>query len=335
MSNKKSVSIRNIAKMCNVSPSTVSRVINGSGRISEEKRNEILSAIEKTGYTISQNNKKIFSENIIGVLFPYATTYYHPHMISELTHEIRKKGYVPFIMFHENDTEIENTCINVLSELDIKGFIVIPANHVISKSLASFCKKIPTLFMDTIADEPYHTINSDQFSGGQLAALEFLNKGCRNPIIICRRDFSMVNNLRVNGFIDIFSKNGIKIAPSRILNCNRIKGSFSEAKDLIKYAFIKGLEFDCVFADSDWKAFGCLVALEELGFKIPEDIKIIGYDYSDITRYTYLPITSISQNVDDYADKVIQILFSLIDHDTAKTERETIIPVSLKVGKTT
>lgn len=335
MSNKKTTSIRDIAKLCNVSPSTVSRVINNTGRISQEKREEILNAIKNSDYTVAQNNKKAFSNQLIGILFPSCNSYFHPHLITELEKKITEKGYVPFILFHQDNQEIEQNCLNVLSELDIKGLIAIPSSRTIQQNYISHFSNIPTIFVDTIAQEPYFTVNSDQFYGGQLAGLEFISKGCRKPLIISRGSLTNATNLRVDGFLDIFKKNGIKISKTRILNRNRTKGAFTEAKDLIKYAYIKGIEFDCVFADSDWKAFGSLVALQELGFIVPDDIKIIGYDYSDITRYTYLPITSISQEIKLYASTITETIFQLMHHEYEEIKHNIVIPVSLKVGKTT
>lgn len=335
MSNSKVVSIRDIAKKCNVSPSTVSRVINNKGRISKEKRQMILKAIEDSGYTVAQNNKKIFSSNIVGLLFPRLITFFYPHLIDELEIALLKNGYSPVIMLHNDDVETENNCLNIFAELDIKGLIMVPATRAIPENFNEALSDIPAVFVNVDHKDSYYTINSDQFYGGQLAALEFINKGCKKPLIICRRNSSAISNLRVEGFINIFNRNNIKIRKENILTCNRNKGSFSEAKDLIKYAYISGLEFDCVFADSDWKAFGSLVALQELGYRIPEEIKIIGYDDSDITKFTFLPITSISQELPEFSKRTVDLLLSLIHNNKSEITENNTISVSLKSRQTT
>ncbi|MCH5352877.1 MAG: substrate-binding domain-containing protein [Acutalibacter sp.] len=92
------------------------------------------------------------------------------------------------------------------------------------------------------------------------------------------------------------------------------KSSFDSAKDLIAYHWTKGTEFDSVFACSDWRAYGALVALRNMGVKVPEDVKIVGYDGIRVSRYCDVPITTIQQNTQMLSQTVCDTLWNLMQN---------------------
>lgn len=334
MSNKKSVSVRDIAEMCNVSPATVSRVINNSGRISAATRERVLQAIRDNDYSLAPNVRKLSSEKLVGISFPYTSNHFHSSLLSSLEKALKSEGYSSVIMMHFNDVEYEQNNLKIMSELNVAGILIIPAKRQVPDIFQRIFPNTPSVFLETEPNENCFTVNSDQYVGGQLAAAELLRKGCTRPVVLAGRSTHISKNQRVRGFTDAFTARNISISPDNILICNKIKGSFTEAKDLLKYACVKGNEFDCVFADSDWKAFGALVALQEMGYDVPDDIKIVGYDASDIAKYTFQPITSVSQEVSQISDMAVKVLLKQINH-TKLPHKNNVIPVSLYIGKTT
>lgn len=107
----------------------------------------------------------------------------------------------------------------------------------------------------------------------------------------------------------------------------------SESHQMIRYLVTKGVQFDGVFAVSDWRALGTYLALTEQGIKVPEEVKIIGYDGVSIASRTVLNITSVQQNIELIAQNAADLLLKQINHEEIK-EKRVIIPTHILPGQT-
>ena len=155
-----------------------------------------------------------------------------------------------------------------------------------------------------------YTVSSDDYVGGQLAAQELILQGCRKPLILNSRYMHSSISPRVQGFIKEFADAGI---PE-------------------KEIWTKGDVFDCIFACSDWRAYGALVALRNRKIHVPEEVKLIGYDGILISHYSEHPLTTIQQNPDMLAEAAANTLLSLIEG--GNPESDILIPVQIQKGST-
>ena len=326
---QKRKSFREIAKECNVSPATVSRIANGIGSFREETRNLVMSCLIREGYEKEKKEKSTSSGHIALV-----ATDLHNEIFCSITSHMRDyladHNYLLSIYIENQD---QNELMNEILDRDIEGLAVlsssyqplqlsspVPAVNILaSQSQASYKGKI-------------YRINSDDYVGGQLAATELLRSGCRKPLILNSRYMHSSVSPRVLGFLDEHAKVGIAKEEIIIYDAEPSKSSFNSAHDAVSYLWTKGEEFDCIFACSDWRAYGALVALRNMNIEVPAQMKLIGYDGILISHYSEHPLTTIQQNPDMLAKAAADTLLSLIEGGAPETDID--IPVQIQKGST-
>lgn len=335
---KSKVSVRQIAKICGVSPSTVSRVLNHSGSISVETQEKIYAAAKELNYFPAQPNQR----NMIAVIQPRIGIPF----LSDICHHIEtyffKKGYTVIFTSSnlssddmQKNANAEHKTIEALCQLGIRGAIVLsmtPDNPELPFT------PVPVVYgyMEDNGSTPNATysVSSDQIIGGQLAAQELIRKGCIRPIVLLNSHYSPKNSGRYDGFFRTFEEYGHPIPERNIIHADGTRGNVTESHDIVQYLIAKKMKFDSIYAGSDWRAYGALTALLEAGIKVPEDMKVIGFDGSAIATLSPVPITSIMLNPHAIAQQLCRMLDSLIDGREI-LEKHITTPVQLFTGKTT
>lgn len=336
MRSKKRISMREIARLCNLSHTTVSRILNGTGTFSEETRRLVLNTMLREGYSIegtalAQQEK---AAPMIGCLVADFTNEVFSDRLAEIGRYFQKKGVSVCVFETRRDPDTEVDLAQRLHHMGAAGIIMIsPARRIEADLLP-----IPLLYMDHTVDEQTdpnaYCVSSDDYVGGRLAAQELLRKGCTKPLILNIRYVPYWLNQRIQGFIKGFEEHGIPIPTENILQTELNKSSFDSAKDLITYHWIKGTEFDCVFGASDWRAYGAMVALRSMGVQVPEEVKIVGYDGIRVSRYCETPITTIQQNSAMMSQVACDMMWKLINGEPVEKKQE-VVPIRLQEGKTT
>lgn len=336
MRTKKRASLREIARSCNVSHTTVSRILNGTGSFSEETRRLVLDAVAREGYLLDSPGQE--SERpipmVIGCLVSDFTNEVFADRLTAIRRYLNEKGAKLCVFETHHNPDEEVALARQLYRMGVAGILVMSAGD----GLKDVAQHIPVVYMDYILDElndkDAYCVSSDDFVGGQLAAQELLRKGCTKPLILNIRYMRYWRNRRIQAFLQKFQEHGIEIPKENILQPIIDKSSFESSKDLITYHWMKRTDFDCVFGGSDWRAYGALVALRNMGVRIPEEIKIVGYDGMRVSRYCEMPITTIQQNTEMFSRAACNMILGLVQGKTID-QHEVLIPIRLQEGKTT
>lgn len=325
---QKRKSFREIAKECNVSAATVSRIANGIGSFKEETRSLVISHLLKEGYepdsimkTPALKNIALIATDLSNEIFCSIISYLRSYLLSQ--------GYLLSVYVENHDQSY------LLEQLisQVQGFMFLSSPYEPLK-LDSPVPVVQILSNNSSITYKgkHYSVNSDDYVGGQLAAQEFLKSGCRRPLILNNRYMHSSVSGRVRGFIYEFEKAGISRDEIIIYEGDRSKSSFNSANDTVSYLWTKGDVFDCIFACSDWRAYGALVALQNKNISVPRDIKVIGYDGILISRYSKHPMTTIQQNPDTLATTAADTLLSLLKGE--QPDSQINIPVQLQRGST-
>lgn len=340
---KPKISMRKIAELADVSVATVSRAVNHTGRMSDETRNRILKIMQENDYPIApppldnqvvhNSAKNNGNDKIIGIIIRNFNSEIRNQIATEISKYFTQNGYAVYIVCADNSPSLEMEHVTDFYSRNISGLVILtPRNPELFTMLNP---SVPTVAVDYCLSTQLHselcTVTSDYIIGGKLAAEELLKKGCTSPLIM---DIGIQINDRSQSFYDTFAENGIIIPDSHRFQLNGLPSRFEEAQELISYLIAKNDTFDSIFAINDWGAYGCLVSLRNLNYKVPEDVKIIGFDGSDIARYCDQPITTIMQNVSALAVNACELLKSQINNQPI-SNRHVIVPLKLLPGKTT
>ena len=326
------VSIKDIAKITGVSTATVSRVINNNGRFSEETRTKVNEAIAKLGYrsNVVAKSLRTMRSMSIGVIVPNITNEFFSKIVLGIESTCFPKGYSVYICNTSESKEKESKYMYDLEAKGVDGLIHLSGG--IGDPAKIFKRKMPTVFIDR---EPLTKgiplVESDNYRGGYLAGELLARRGCKNIIVIRDlRDLSTMNQ-RLNGFQDALHEHNLSL-DSRMIH--KVTVSYEAAEACIQQIIQSGIAFDGLFATSDWLVVGALSALKKNKIKVPDAVKLIGFDNTMITEHVSPSITTINQDKFKMGEVAANMLMELIE-DPTKKFATVIIPVELVERETT
>lgn len=309
-SEQEKISIKKISEIAGVSVATVSRVINGNGRFSAETEQRVLQIIKEYNYRPNMIAKGLRTNvsKSVGIIIPDITNEFFSSIVRELEMLLFQRGYTAFICNTDESEEIENKYYSALCSKGVDGLIYLSGK--VSKD--GHLSKVPTIFIDRSIqmEQKNIVIESDNYQGGILATQELLSKGCRRIVLI--RDERQISTIqdRYRGYRAALEAAGIELLDELILRVYPI--SYQAAKDGLKTWIREGRHFDGIFATTDWMALGAIDALREAGFQIPNQVKVVGFDNISISRFSALPITTISQDFRKMAEEAVELLIRMM-----------------------
>ena len=337
MARKKDVTIRLIADECGVSTATVSRVINCDPKVSEATRRKVTDSLIKNNYVIPDTEKKpSASVPKIGVILTAVNVSYYNSLLDHITMHFLDQGICTITCNTDRRAGALPRAIEALYTSGVSGIIFISSDYNSIESLLR--PDIPSVWIDCNDSGPdvknICQVQSDQYASGQLAAQELINSGCRKPIIITGVDLSHRSRSRIAGFRNIFEKSGITFQDDQLILLPTIQHPFTECRDMVQYLITKAFSFDGIFASNDWRALGAVIAVQNSGIKMPDQIRIIGFDGISIAANSILRITSIQQNTALLARNACDLLEKQQRKEDIPV-KSIIVPPHLVVGQTT
>lgn len=337
----KRVTIKEIASICGVSVSTVSRAINNGDEISSETKEKILKTIDDLGYVPNQNarNLKITKTKTIAVLIKGITNPFFTPMLKVLEEEITKKGYTFALQkVEENSNEVE-IAHKVVKNLKPEGIIFLGGYFVNDrKSLKAL--DIP-FTMTTIINKDLEIGRSaclgiDDFVQSEKIVKYLIGLGHKKIAFIApRTDDESIGKLRLMGYKKALEDEGLKFdenlifPPKKGVNPYSLEHGYEIGKKIVK----ENVDCTAIFAISDTVAMGAIKAIDDFGKKIPEDYSIAGFDGIEMNKYLLKPITTIIQPASEIAYKSVKDLFKIIKKKPY--EKITEFDADLFIGKTT
>lgn len=320
--------IKDVAKKANVSVATVSRVINNTGYVNHETRKIVQSAIEELGYVPNELARSLFRKrsNIIGLIVPHISTYFFSALIESIEDAVTKSGYKLMIFNSKDDIELEKKYLNVLNQYNVDGLILV-AN---TKSAKEYIKLgIPILTIDHIIDKDISSITSDNVLGGELAARKLVESGCQK-IIHFRGPSDLITVVdRARGFYQVIDENNI--------DCYSFDLDF-KTPDIndIEMFIKKHPDVDGIFCSSDIIAFYAISVLKKLGYSIPNDVEVIGFDNIELSAVLLPKLTTIEQPIKEIGNVAIERLQNLIKKKKEEDDDiHILLPVRLIERETT
>lgn len=329
---KKNISIKEIAKLANVSVATVSRVINNNGRFSEETRKKVQKIIDDYGYTTNMAAKslRMSKSKTIGIIVPNISNEWFSKLVLEIEKYFFQKNYSVFIC---NTSQNEDKEIAYFKSLDSKlvdGIMCISGREEIPVNVMT--RNIPIVCIDRKPKNHSNVyyVESNHYSGGYLATEELIKKGCRRIVIITRNKSLSVNNQRLEGYKQALRDYGLHEYPElQIFLDDKLSNNLA-AREAVNKLIRSNIPFDGIFATNDWRAYGALVGVLENNLKVPEDVKIIGFDDIPISSSCKPELSTIKQDVKGLSQKASSLLLSLMnDQEVDTQERRLILPVQL------
>lgn len=323
-------SIIDVAKKSGVGIATVSRVINNSGYVKKETRDKIEKVIEEIGYVPNEiaRSMTLQKNNIVAFILPNTTHLFFGELLYFVEEELFKSGYKMMLCNSSERLEKEIAYIDLLKKNRVDAIILLTNNDV----EPYLDKTLPILSFDRKFDDlPF--VASDNYHGGVLAARHLIKKQCKN-IVFIGDDAQGVNtkvqtevSKRRLGFLDELKRHQI----TNVLNIEYPLGNYIYIPEYVTEIIDAHPEIDGIFCISDSVAAVVIRHLEKIGKRVPEDVKVIGFDGGRSFNNLGKRITSIGQSPKLIAEAISQVIHNYYDK---KTVSSVIVPIYFQEGDT-
>ena len=313
--------LTDVAELAGVSPTTVSRVINNKGYLSEKTKQKVQEAMKTLGYKPNNLARGLQgkSAQLIGLIFPNISNIFYSELIEYLEIELFKHGYKVIICNSQNDPAKEREYIEMLEANQVDGIISSSHNLGIDdyERVAA-----PIIAFDRNLAPNIPIISSDNFEGGKLAAKTLQKNGCQNIIMITGNDNTdSPTGLRALGFSFQIPEGKIFKVPNTLSTIRR---------EMEIKAIIASNKPDGIFVSDDLTAILTMKIAHQLELKIPDNLKIIGYDGTSFIENFFPQLTTIRQPIDEIASLIVDVLLKKIKGE--KASKDYILPISLLPG---
>ena len=337
----KNPTIKDIASMCGVSVSTVSRAINDAEGISAKTRAKILKTIKETGYEPDTNarNLKITKNKTIAVLVKGITNPFFTPMIKVIEEEISKTGH-SFILnkVEEHSSEVD-VALRMVKILKPEGIIFLGGdlrNDKEKLKALGIPYSMTTIINKEIIEKNSICVGVDDYKESYKIVDYLINLGHKKIAFIAARENDIsIGSLRFEGYKKALSDHGIDfdenivIYPPKGLNPYSLYHGYESGKKIVKEA----LDCTAIFAISDFVAIGAIKAINDMGKLVPEDYSVAGFDGLETNEFLPQPITTIVQPTSQIAYTSVKELFKIIEKE--KYKEVTSFDAKLFVGATT
>ena len=325
--------IYTVAKEAGVSITTVSRVLNSPHQVKEATRSKVLDAINRLGFTPKAQAVARARQQIgrIGVLAPYFSTFAMTQRLRGIANRLADTKYELVIYSIDSEKRFTGHLGMLSTSQQVDGLILISLN-LTDEQAQRLKKNIPTILIES----QHRLISSviiDNFSGGRMVAKYFIEKGHQRMAFLDYGNLPVTSTVhagkdRLAGFKFELNEHGIQLPSSHI--------HFPEwAIPTANTEYIRNMLTNepatAIFVANDYLALITLHVARRIGYRIPEDIAIIGFD--DIEIAGQIGLTTVSQFLDETGKLAVEMLMKDIQQENPIVLRAQI-PLELKVRET-
>lgn len=325
-------SIYDVAKQAGVSPATVSRFLNRTTYVSDDKSFKIEQAIKALGYkpNYSMNQGYNTRSMTIGVLVQNPESPHTSRFLNDMEKVLNEQGYSLVIATGHWKNKLESHALEYLARSNVDGIIVVTGT-LTEKQILDYSETMPVVaFGYDVIGKRVRSINIDNVLGGYMATLHLLQQGHLNIAHIK----GLLNQpdavARFVGYKKALQEAGIKVQTKLIKQGNFCSESgYQLTKELIE----SKKHFSAIFAANDQTAYGAIKALHDHGYRVPEDVSVVGFDDLPTSYYFTPALTTLRQPVEEIGVVCAESILNLLNgnkHEVRLPPMELIIRQSTK-----
>ena len=334
---KKSVTIKDIAKLANCTPATVSMVLNNRPGISEETCEKVLLIAKELDYRPNMVARSLVSQQskTIGLIINNFYDQFFAHIAEWVEKDARKRGYTVFICSLDTNPELEEMYMDILAAKRVDGIIF--STVLMNSTHFSRLDRIglPYVFINrTSRNKNYIDKVSSVAMDNELAGFKIADHLYRlghDRIGLITGDLdSSIHFDRTQGAKKAFAERGLEIDASLIVDC---KNSY----DIARRAMGKLLKMDqpptAVFAGNDTLAFAARETILAAGLSVPEDVALVGFDNISVSGFSGIDLTTVKEKGKSMGTLGVNILIDLIENKASQEVKKVVLNPELIIRK--
>lgn len=328
--------IRDVAKLANVSVATVSRVLNGSPKVSAQARAAVLTAQKELDFHLNANARTLARRDseIIGITVSDVSDPYFGSMVRACEDEARKLGCTLLVCqgFHEAEREI--TAIENLLSHRCRCFIV----HALTMSdaaLGEYLRRVPSMVLINRIVKGFENrcVNIDNEKGEYMAVEHLLSRGHRKIAYVGSSHNILDSKQRLSGYKKALRAHGISF-DKKLYAAGEplLEGGIRAAHDLLE----RGVDFTAAAIYNDTMAAGFISVLHQHGITVPDDVSVVGFDDILLARCLIPPLSTVVNPVEKMGAAAVRLSNALHqkmieeavlpDFTVSFVERSTVAP---------
>jgi DNA-binding LacI/PurR family transcriptional regulator len=329
---EKQATIKDIAKQLNISISTVSRALRNASDVKPETKRAVLQRAEELKYepnrlAISLRERQTHT---IGVIVPNLD-YVLSMMVRGIDEVALEAGYT--VMVCQSNESFGREIVNARRLLDslVDGFIISVSSE--TKSFEHFKKiterNLPLVVFDRVTPQlAAPSVRLDNEEGGFLATEHLIEQGYKRIAILAGPKNLGISNKRMQGYLNALKKYKIKKDDSLIVHCDfNQEYAYTATKELLSHK----KKPDAIFTISDRMAIGAMLAIKELGLKMPEDIGLVGFNNEPVTSLVTPQISSIDMPAFEIGKAAAKLFIETVHNSEEMPHDEIVLKPKLLV----
>lgn len=330
------MTIKDIAKQCSVSVSTVSRVLNGKPDVSDDVRRKVQAVIDACNYIPNDSARVLVrtKSEAIGLVVRGVSNPFYTDIIHAIEKTVTDAGFsLVMQQIPSCGDEVQRAAV-MEREKRLQGIIFLGGRFDYTPEDLTMLN-VP--FVCCSYSNQYGTLRVGEYSAVSIADEETARQAVdhlydhghrRIAALICREDDQSISQLRYQGYRKALESHGIPVDKELVM----CAGSFDirDAYEAVREKLRQGAEFTALFAIADSMAIGAMRALRDAGRRIPEDCSVIAIDGLELSAYIEPPLTTLCQPMEEMGRRSAQILLGMLrGHGAHCCE---VLPTQLREG---
>jgi LacI family transcriptional regulator, sucrose operon repressor len=320
-----------VAAHAGVSVTTISRMLNNRANVSEKTRNKVMASMKELDYypnEIAQSLTKKKS-NFIGLIVPSAKNFFYSQVIEYTEYYAVQRGYKLLLCISNHETAKEVDYFSMLKANKVTGIIIASRTQNLQDYLNI---DSPLISIDRIISPNIPSVCSDNYNGGELAAMHLLQKGCKTLAYISgSADLEFEANKRFIGFTNTCIANNI--SSPVFLDATEERFFSMDYQEIISGLFEANPYVDGIFTSNDIIAAQIIQYCKNHNISIPEAVRLVGYDDTDLAALCTPAISTIHQPIKEICCHAVEGIYHY--SSTGKVPENCVLPVSFIERETT
>lgn len=324
---KQKVTVHDIARELNTTASTVSRALQNHPRISKRMKQAVFELAQRLNYqpnSIASSLRK-GKGNTIGIIIPLINRHFFSSVIQGIEDMAYQAGYNILICQSYDSYEREKAIVETLTNGKVDGLVVSLGSetHDLKHFEVVVTKGIPLIFFDrTPMKMEVNRVEIDDFAGAFMAVEHLIEQGCRRIVHFNGPMHVSVYHNRLEGYKAALQKYQLPFDESLVFDRVITKETGENAAILISK--MKPLP-DAIFSSGDFSAMGVIRKLKELGFKVPQDIAVVGFANEPFGEMIEPRLSSVDQRSTDMGHSVAKLLLDEMSENQPNKSPQKII----------
>lgn len=325
--------IKDIARETGLSIATISKYVNG-GTLKEKNRVAVERAIKDLDYHVNEYARGLKSNRsrTIGVIIPELSNLFVTQIITVMEDTLRKRGYSVIICDCHTDEKLECDAVKFLIGKRVDGIINMPVCRDGHHLRPAVEHKIPTVLIDRTVPELSNYADSvliDNAEAARSATCCLLEKGHSKIGIIVGPKDVFTSQQRLAGYVEALKSYDVAYEERLVVNSDyTLHGGYESMRAILKTS----PDITAIFVTNYEMTLGAIIAANELGVKIPQELSFIGFDNMDLSRIAHPKLTIVTQPLEEIGSQVARIMLDRLARENTGVPMKITLSTTLQVG---